>query len=441
MSTLFIRLPARATLNSCHPIDAFHAVAGPSLPDCSYALISRQSSIIRSGNKQLSGLAEEISASTRVVLILAAVDVTLLQMPVPPMSDAKLKMALPHLIEEQLLVDPGDCIIVAARKKKNAAPNANITATDNRRLIGVVQRDWLTLLVQTVQALGGHQLHTVPAQLCLPIDDVGAAIAAVSDRGDVNEITLRIAADDGCGWLASSVPGQPIAQEVVDGLTAILPQRAITLYVPASSVSAYQESAAGQVSVREDDWSLWITGAQKLISDGGLDLMQGLNTQAATTAVSWRRWRWPIVLATLLLLINIISLNVEWWQMQYEARGIRAGMLQSYRIANPSATVIIDPIAQMQQKISAARSDNGHVASDDFVALAANLADALATAPQNPAHGTIDSLEYRDQQLLVHFKTSADADAAEAGLQKVRDTKQFRLSKPSAAALQIGINP
>ena len=66
------------------------------------------------------------------------------------MSDAKLKLALPNLVEEQLLADPSDCVIVAGR------------AADNSRLIAVVQRDWLELLVKTLHVLGANQLQVRP---------------------------------------------------------------------------------------------------------------------------------------------------------------------------------------------------------------------------------------------------------------------------------------
>lgn len=69
---------------------------------------------------------------------------------VPPLSDAKLKLALPNLVEEQLLADPSDCVIVAGR------------AADNSRLIAVVQRDWLELLVKTLHVLGANQLQVRP---------------------------------------------------------------------------------------------------------------------------------------------------------------------------------------------------------------------------------------------------------------------------------------
>ncbi|KAF3996613.1 type II secretion system protein GspL [Glaciimonas immobilis] len=441
MSILFIRVPARAMLN----VQTTHkGVAALPMPDCRYALESRQGLITQHGNKQLSELSEQFAVADRVVLILAAVDVNLLRLPVPPLSDAKLKMALPNLVEEHLLVDPLDCVIVAALKRKGITDKA--ADSDNKRLIGVVQRDWLALLVTAVQTLGGRNLLALPGQLCLPAGDTDAAVAVVTDHGGDCEIALRTGMEEGIGWLSPEVSGRSVAQEVLDGLTAILPQRTVTLYVPDASVATYQERATVQINVEgnggaevyADNWPLWIAGAQELIRASSIDLMQGLTTQAAGTSFNWYRWRWPLGLATALVLVNIISLNVDWWGLRHEASDLRIGMIQSYRIAYPKETVIIDPIAQMKQKVTAAARDSGQMAPGDFIALTTTVGDILSALPQRADHGAIAALEYGDHQLLVRFKTAADTDAAEKGLRKMLEARKLTLSKPTGNALQIG---
>ncbi|MGS0743505.1 type II secretion system protein GspL [Glaciimonas sp. GG7] len=419
MSTLFIRLPARASFNTIS-----------SMPDCRFALLSGKGRIRRSGSKQLSGLGEDIAAAERVVLLFAAVDVTLLRMAVPPLSDARLKLALPHLVEEQLLVDPQDCVIVAAPK-----PKRKESAADHLRLIAVIQRDWLTVLLATVRALGGRHVQAVPAQLCLPLTPSGMAVA-VTDHNGHTDIAVRSAAEEGIGWLSD----QARAQEVLTGIQAMLPQQPVTpltLYVAESSVTTYTEVHADNVRVLADDWSMWIAGAQALLSSGGMDLTQGLAASAAGTGLNWHRWRWPLGLVAALLLVNIVSLNLDWWSMRQEASGYRSGMIERYRRAYPNETVIIDPIAQMQQKINAGR-DNGVIAADDFIALAANVGESWSALPQSANHAAIAALEYSDRTLLVRFKNAADTDAAEAHLQKTLVHKRLTLSKPSATALQIG---
>lgn len=426
MSTLYIRLPARATLDSA---------AAVAMPDCRFALAADSGRIERQGAEQLSGLADVIAAATRVVLILAAADVNLLQLQVPPLSDAKLKMALPNLVEEQLLVDPFDCVIVAGRKRNGSAAQV----ADKLRLIAVVQRDWLELLVKTLLALGAHNLQAWPAQLCLPMpsSDPGTAVAAITDHGGDIDVALRMSVEQGIGWSLSPASGQSVAQEVLDGMTAILPQQPITLYVPQSSLALYQELEQGQITVQADDWLHWISGAQEL-ARSGVDLMSGLTASAAGTEFSWRRWRWPLGLAAALLLVNVVSLNYDWLRLRREAASLRSGMMQNYRAAFPKETVIVDPIAQAKQKIAAAQRDGGQLAADDFLTLAAVFGAVWAGSPQSADSSAISSLEYRDHHLLVRLKNAADADAAEAQIKSALESSQLTLSKPASGVWQIG---
>lgn len=425
MSTLYIRLPARATLDSA---------AAVAMPDCRFALVADSGRIERQGAEQLSGLAEVIAGATRVVVLLAAADVNLLQLQVPPLSDAKLKLALPNLVEEQLLVDPFDCVIVAGRKRSGRAA---AQVEDKQRLIAVVQRDWLELLVKTLLALGAHNLQAWPAQLCLPLREPDTAAAAITDHGGDIDVALRTSAEQGLGWSLSPASGQSVAQGVLDSMAAIVPQLPVTLYVPQSSLAQYQELAQPQVTVLADDWSHWIPGAQDLARTG-VDLMSGLTASAAGTEFSWRRWRWPLGLAAAVLLVNVVSLNYDWLRMRREAASLRAGMMQSYRAAFPKETVIVDPIAQTRQKIAAAQRDGGQLAPDDFLALASIFGAAWAGSPQSADIAAISSVEYRDHHLLVRLKNPADADAAEAQVKSVLESSQLTLRKPASGAWQIG---
>jgi general secretion pathway protein L len=402
------------------------------MPDCRFALVSDQGRIARQGSEQLSGLAEPIAAANRVVMILAAADVNLLHLPVPPLSDAKLKLALPNLVEEQLLADPAGCVIVAGRK-----PKASGRAADNLRLIAVVQRDWLELLVKTLRALGANQLQARPGQLCLPVREPGTSVAAITDHGGDIDVALRTTKDQGLGWSLAPLAAQSVASEVLTGLTAVAPQQALIVYVPQASVAAYQALDAQQVTVQPDDWSHWIAGAQELSRDG-IDLMSGLTASAAGTEFSLRRWRWPLVMAAALLLVNLSSLNYDWLRMRREAAGLRASMMQNYRLAFPKETVIVDPIAQTKQKIAAVERSGGQLAADDFIALAAAFGSAWAGVPQSSDPSAIAGLEYRDRHLLVRLKNGADADAVEAQIKAALQANQLTLSKPASGVWQIG---
>jgi general secretion pathway protein L len=399
LSTLYIRLPSKAVAGS--------TPNWPALP-CPFALISNNklshgSSIEHQGTSPLPELSDTVAKAQRVVLLLAASDVTLLRMKVPPLSSARLKAALPNLVEDQLIADPSDCVVVAGG------------LSDGLRTIAVVQRAWLDMLVKTLIAFGARHIAALPAQLCLP-DQPGSVTAAINDRDeDVQNaetgMTLRLSQQEGIGLAIAPEQNESAASVAIRTLCAVVPEAPITLYVPQSLVRAYQEAVndtvaqnmvalSKRISVSADDWSRWIAGANGTV----LDLMAGLGLGTGPK-LDWRAWRWPLALAAAVLAINTIALNVDWWRMKSEASALRAAMVQVYKSAYPKESVIIDPIAQMQQKIAIAKHNSGLPAPDDFTAITAAFGEAWSNIVAAAGTSTaIAALDYHEHSLFVRLK-------------------------------------
>jgi general secretion pathway protein L len=385
LSTLYIRLPSKAA--------ADHAPHWTALA-CPFAWVSNGDAIEREGVEPLSDMAAMAAKAQRVVLLLAASDVTVLRVQVPPLSPAKLRAALPNLVEDQLISDPAESAVVAG------------VATDGLRTVAVVNRGWLEILIKTLHTLGARHLMALPAQLCLPYQE-GVVSAAVTEQGGDVDVTLRLAEQDGIGLPMASESPESEAQEVVQTICALVPEAPITLYVPQAAASTYQATVNDmlaldqRVTVYADNWSRWIAGVRQ----AGIDLMLGVG--AATPTINWRAWRWPVALAVAVLVINIIGLNVDWLRMRREADGLRVAMIQTYRNAYPKDPVVIDPIAQIRQKIAAAKHDAGQTAPDDFTALAANFGEAWDRAMQQSntkPSAALAGVEYRDRSLFVRLK-------------------------------------
>jgi general secretion pathway protein L len=383
---------------------------------CPFALVSHGSAIERQGNAPLSDLADTIAKAQRVLLLLAASDVTMLRLQVPPLSSARLKAALPNMVEDQLIADPADCVVVAGG------------LADGLRTVAVVQRAWLDILAKTLIAFGASRIEALPAQLCLPYqaDQPGSVTAAISDRNASEQnnsgqnahinMTLRLSEQDGIGLAISVSQNEAATNEVIQTLCAVIPEAPISLYVPESLVPAYQEAVNNpvdpnqvalnkRIDVFADNWSRWIAGANVTT----LDLMAGLGLGTGPV-LDWRAWRWPLVLAAAVLLINITALNIDWWRMKGETNALRASMIQIYKSAYPKESVIIDPIAQMQQMIAAAKRNSGLAAADDFTAITAAFGEAWSGAVVAAGKTTaIAALEYRERSLFVRLKSGSEA--------------------------------
>jgi len=336
-----------------------------------------------------------MAKSQRVVLLLAASDVTLLHIKVPPLSPARLKAALPNLVEDQLIADPSDCVVVAGG------------LSGELRTIAVVQGAWLNTLAKTLISFGAHHISALPTQSCLP-DQSGSVIASVNEWGNVIDLTLRMSEQIGIGLAIVPEKEETAASAAIRTLCAVTPEAPVTLYVPISSMPAYQEAvnkpdtSNKHISVSADDWSTWISGT----NDSALDLMAELRLSTGPR-MNWRAWRWPLALAAAVLLVNVAALNIEWWRMKGESTALRSAMIQIYKSAYPKESVIIDPIAQMQQKIAAAKRNSGQAAPDDFTVITAAFGEAWSGAAGKAT--SLASLEYRERSLFVRLKPGIEA--------------------------------
>lgn len=419
MSTLYLRLPPRAALGQTP-----HAAA----LGCAFALTGdRGNSIEQEGAASLSDLADVIARAQHVILILAASDVTLLRVSVPPLSTARMKAALPNLVEDQLITDPADCVVVAG------------AVLDSLRTVAVVQREWLEMLAKAMTVLGARKVSALPAQLCLPYNtDTGAdtVIAAITETETDGSrdvaLSLRLGPQEGIGLPVMPGLGSDTASEALQTLRTMVPQAALTLYVPATQVAAYQAAADDGIGIQPDRWARWIAGAQ----EAEPDLMGGLGG-AAGPQFNWSRWRWPLILAGALLLLNISALNLDWWRLKQEANSARAALNRTFQNAYPKESVIVDPLLQMRQKIAAAKHAAGQPAPDDFVPLAAGFAEAWnrAGSGSSVTPPAIAALEYHERALLVRIKTPGEIPLAT--LRTALAAHNLTLERQGADTLQI----
>lgn len=388
---------------------------------CQFALVSSGGLIERNDVAPISDLAELARKAQRTVAILAASDVTLLRVKLPPIPAARLKAALPNLVEDQLMSDPAECVVVGGDK------------ADDLLTVAVVNRNWLEVIDRTLVALGARKVTAVPAQLCLPLPPDGVA-AAVTEYGMEVEVAVRLDRQHGLGLPVFAELPEMAPAEVLQALAAVVPGAPVTLHVPQAQLPRYEDTLRVVPELQErirlvpDTWSDWIEGADR----GTINLLSGLGASSGPK-MNWRPWRWPLALAAAVLLVNIVALNVDWLRMRREADALQASMLQSYKSAFPKETVIIDPLAQMRQKIAAAQRGSGQVAPDDFIALTSAFSEAWSGAGQTPQ--AIAGIDYRDRSLSVKLKPGTNVSPEQ--VQTALASRNLSLSQPSAGVWQI----
>jgi general secretion pathway protein L len=329
------------------------------------------------------------------------------------MSAARLNAALPALVEERVIADLADCAIAAG------------PLLEGRRLLAVTDVHYLRYWLAQVRQHGAVRIKVLPLVLCLAwvSDTLSACVIQQGGKRDIQrdprhdakhesetslehsavmdgsyELVLRAAQQEGLGLALAAGSIEQVAAEVLQLLRSFAAERRVDLSVPGDMLAQFRVAGveSSLIQLRASDWKEWIAGAASV----PLDLAQALQG-GARIRVDWGRWRWPVRWAAALALLHIVALNAQWWQVRSEGLRLRASMVSLYQQAYPNESVI-DPLAQLRQKLVLRQQASGESAPSDFLALAASLGDGWPELGNTPH--AIASLEYRNASLQVQFK-------------------------------------
>jgi general secretion pathway protein L len=380
-----------------------------------------EGAIIREGKSTLAELATHVPKSD-VVLIIAASDVTLLELTIPPMPEAKLKLALPSLVEDQLMTDPADCVLMLGAKPEGES---------NKRHIAVAQRSWLQQLSASLFALGANHVKAHPAQLCLPLTKDQSS-AALQENSQGFELVLRSGDESGIGMMLESDLN---VDDALATLALLAPPGQVAVHVPSQLVADVQAAIkanpelAERLTAIEAKWS----AIAKTAKVAGFNLMSGLNS-AQTNRVQWNIWRWPLVLAAILFVVNVGALNYDYWNLKREAGALKNSMLQIYRSTFPKDTVVVFPQEQMRKNLEVAQRGSGQPSPDDFTLLLTQFGQAWSALAPDKAPKLL-SIEFKDRALVLQIKGTMP----QKELQVELDDKGLVLKKNNSEVWQVKV--
>ncbi|WP_394777727.1 type II secretion system protein GspL, partial [Undibacterium sp.] len=260
--------------------------------------------------------------------------------------------------------------------------------------------------------LGARKVSAYASQLCFELTPDASTVFVNTDHG-VIEFALRSAAHEGFGLTLTPDSESQAVTEVLQALQLFAPEGNLALYVPALQQQAYQQACeqnaalASRVTVKPASWAARVATAGAMAASGKatLDLMDGVSLPDANK-LDLRAWRWPLILGTAVLMVNVLGLNIEWIGMKREAKGLSDSLTQTFRASYPKETVL-RPLDQMKQKITASRKLAGQSSPDDFLVMASQFSqvwDRVFAAGPNAGTVSVLSTEYREHALFVKVK-------------------------------------
>ncbi|WP_454723549.1 MULTISPECIES: type II secretion system protein GspL [Cupriavidus] len=373
----------------------------------------------------------ELPAAERLVLIMAASDVLLTPAMVPPLAPARLKLALPNLVEEVLAADAQLSHIAVGPALD--APAAKAPAGARKRLLMVADRAWLRAVMDAFAGHRHRRRHVLPAQLCLPLPapapqnesdgegDAGESATAPQAALALEAATLTSATPlfESEGAPAAPVPepaarfwqltvrsGEHAGYGLLLGGDALGAWQALA---PAGDWYAAPEALAQAAppGARTLGWPVWIEGARASLLDPACDLAQFEFAQGRADRWNLPAWRLPLALAAGLLLVQLVGMNAQWLMLGQEEKRLQAGQEQALRSAFPQIPVVIDPPLQMRRQVDQLRLASGRSTPDDFLP----LADRFGQAARQLAPDALLALEYRGRTLFATLKPGTNTEA------------------------------
>ena len=432
-TSLYVRLPHR-------PIQSPERWQAGALASVPFALVREEGAqgsqrILREGTSRT----DELPAADRLILLLPAADVLLVPANVPPLALPKLRLALPNLVEDRLVQDAQQCHI-ALGPRLGAAPARGWRAPrePQSRALMIADRAWVRFILDTFGAHKHRTCHLLPAQLCLPFETPATVLQAeAANDAERAEPSLDAPAEPVVAVAETAVavatialdaapPSDPDAPAAVDitvrtgpadgyGLRlmpanvgnwlAIAPAPATLMVSPALRELAPTLSTDPAAATL--DWATWAAGARAALASGEADLCQFDFANGGMAGVDWRRWRLPIALAVLIVMVQLIGMNARWLTLRAEQKRLDAAMRTQLQTAFPNTPVILDPPAQMRRQVEQLRLAAGKSAPEDFLP----LADRFAQAATGLAPDALLALDYHGRALTVTLKDGTDTAA------------------------------
>ncbi len=335
--------------------------------------------------------------ATQVDLVFDTSDVFVAAIDAPRLSDAKLRLALPNLLEERLLADAADCHFAFTPPVRGSGTT---TVTGTPKLpVAVIDRGLLTRALDVLAESGYRpraaydEIYTVPAP----------AAGVLSVRIDRGRGVARAGEQDG---FAFDFDGTDAPPALVLAVRQLGIKRVQAFGREAPRFTALAPLLGVEVDVAQRDVDL-------ASAEGAVNLLQGPFAPAGLLGgmslprVSMRSLKPPLIWAGLGAATFVLGMNAYWLKLESESKALRSQMETAFRSTFPEATAVVDPVLQTQRQLGALRARAGIASPNDFSVLNARAAQLFAVAPI----GSVAGIEYRDGGLRVKFKPGQPLDA------------------------------
>lgn len=385
MALLVFLLPARARATD---LPAEDGPGGASVGELSWLLSADGVQLSRQGSSR----PEQAPAADSVVAVLPASEVAWHRITLPKAPAAKLRAALAGVMEEQLLDDEAQTHLAVAPQAAAGAPT----------WVAAVHKPWLQAQLAALAAAGRPVDRVVPAWApgtgpsAHFLHPTGPAPAASQPQGvwlaladAEHALCLPLAGNSAAAGAAGHAQAW-LARWVAAGAeVSATPGAATVAERTLGRAVAIRSEAEQALAAVQQPWQLLQFDLAP--RRRGSRLLGSALQQLRSPA--WRPVRWGLAA---LVVVQLVGVNVQAWQLQQDLKARRTAMTELLRSAHPQVRAVLDAPVQMQRETALLREAAGVAGPADFETLVGALAQAWPEG-QPPA----TQLRYADGRLSL----------------------------------------
>ncbi|MCA1805925.1 MAG: type II secretion system protein GspL [Xanthomonadaceae bacterium] len=269
--------------------------------------------------------AAALAAGRRVLLLVPATELLLTQARVPSRNRQRILKAVPFALEEQLAGNLDELHFALGPVRGEDHP------------VAVVARARMDAWLETCAAAGLQPDVLLPEVLALPLEEGQWTLLLRQEQAAV-----RTGALEGFGCERANLPlllRQWREQEVP-------PLRVLGDPAP--------ELAQAGFELREaEPRDPLLVMADRLADGPPLNLLQGRYSRSEQFSRLWRPWRATAALLVAGLVLDIVYLGIDYHRLGQEQARLEVATVELFRQALPGATRMVNPRAQLQQRLAA----------------------------------------------------------------------------------------
>lgn len=335
-----------------------------------------------------------------VIVLLPGQDVLLTGVALPGSKKHSLR-AIPYALEDRLADDIEDLHFA------HASPDGSGTTP-----VAVVHKSRMGAWQQMLVAAQIDADVMIPEHLALPFDD-----GSITIMGDNGLALVRTGPDEGFVIEDDSLP--PLLMQYSGE-----PRKSLRLmHYPVEMLQddALRQLVAVHGPVPVTAMEIFAEGLKYNVP-GGLNLLQGEYAKHAEWKGAWEKWRVPVLLLAVVVVLNGVLLAYEYFTLRAESRTLSSRIEEVLLEAFPDTRNIVNPRSQMEHKLNLLKVTQS--GENHLLKLLETIGPFLAQTPGF----VLKSLRYGEQDL--------DLDISVSDLTSLDDLKA-KLLKQSGLHIEV----